>query len=82
MTDADLQAVRTRLKTGEYDGTDIMRAWIAIDELLLARKDAERYRWLRNDQNWPAVFSSHDAPEPLRKDELDAAIDAAMKDKP
>ena len=30
---SDLKAVRTRLKTGNYDGTDIMAAWIAIDEL-------------------------------------------------
>lgn len=30
----ELKEVRTRLKCGEYDGIDIMRAWIAIDELI------------------------------------------------
>lgn len=43
-------------------------------ELEEARKDAERYRWLRDGSNWPAVFASHDAPEPLRGEDLDAAI--------
>jgi hypothetical protein len=28
-----LDLVRTNLKTGNYDGVDIMRAWLAIDEL-------------------------------------------------
>jgi hypothetical protein len=32
-----LQALRTKLKTGDYDGADIMRAWLAIDELLAMR---------------------------------------------
>lgn len=39
-----------------------------------ARRDAELYRQLRNGSNWPAVFASHDAPEPLRGEELDAAM--------
>lgn len=39
-----------------------------------ARKDAELYRQLRNGNSWPAVFASHDAPEPLRGEELDAAM--------
>jgi hypothetical protein len=33
MDDNELQFLRTRLKIGEYDGSDIMRAWLAIDEL-------------------------------------------------
>lgn len=41
-------------------------------------KDAERYRMLRNGEYWPAAFYDHDEPEPLRGEELDAAIDAAM----
>ena len=28
-----LNALRVRLKTGEYDGNDIMQAWIAIDRI-------------------------------------------------
>ena len=30
----DLLGVRARLQSGEYDGVDIMRAWLAIDELI------------------------------------------------
>lgn len=29
-----LRLLRTKLKSGEYDGADIMQAWIAIDELI------------------------------------------------
>lgn len=47
-------------------------------ELEALRKDAERYRWLRDGQNWPAVFGGHDEPEPLRGAHLDAAIDAEL----
>jgi hypothetical protein len=32
-----LQFLRTKLKMGEYDGADIMQAWLAIDELLKLR---------------------------------------------
>lgn len=38
-------------------------------------KDAERYRLLRDGTDWPAVFASHDAPEPLRGADLDAAME-------
>lgn len=41
------------------------------------RAEVERYHHLRNGQSWPAVFASHDAPEPLRGEDLDAAIDQA-----
>lgn len=41
------------------------------------RAEVERYHHLRNGQSWPAVFASHDAPEPLRGYELDTAIDHA-----
>lgn len=38
-------------------------------------KDAERYRLLRDGSGWPAVFASHDAPEPLRGADLDTAME-------
>ena len=41
-------------------------------------RDAERYRWLRDHDHWPAPFSSSQEPEPVRGLDLDAAIDAAM----
>ncbi len=41
-------------------------------------RDAERYRWLRDHDHWPAPFSSSQEPEPVRGRDLDAAIDAAM----
>jgi len=44
------------------------------------RADAERYRWLRDMNHWPACFGSHSAPEPVRGSDLDAAIDAALKE--
>lgn len=34
----ELRLLRTKLKTGEYDGKDIMDAWIALDELILLRQ--------------------------------------------
>ena len=37
MDNNELQLLRTKLKNGEYDGVDIMHAWMAIDELLEAR---------------------------------------------
>ena len=47
-------------------------------EVLALRMDAERYRWLRDLDHWPAPFSSSQEPEPVRGRDLDAAIDAAM----
>lgn len=29
----ELEALRNRLKSGEYDGVDIMKAWMAVEEL-------------------------------------------------
>ena len=29
----ELRELRAALKSGEYDGTHVMRAWIAVDEL-------------------------------------------------
>lgn len=33
MTTEELAFLRTKLKSGDYDGVDIMHAWMAIDEL-------------------------------------------------
>lgn len=41
-------------------------------------RNAERYRWLRDRDHWPAPFASSQDPEPVRGIDLDAAIDAAM----
>lgn len=41
-------------------------------------RDAERYRWLRDFDHWPAPFASSQEPEPVRGADLDAAIDAAI----
>lgn len=40
----NLDAVRNNLKCGEYDGTDIMRAWLAIDELQTLRTEITTLR--------------------------------------
>ena len=34
----DLKLLRIKLKQGDYDGADIMQAWIAIDELIELRE--------------------------------------------
>ena len=41
-------------------------------------RDAQRYRWLRDSDHWPATFASSQEPEPVRGTDLDSAIDAAM----
>lgn len=46
----------------------------ALAELEACRKDAERYRQLRDGSGWPAVFDNPDDPEPLRGNDLDAAM--------
>ena len=47
-----------------------------IDELAALRKDAERYRWLRNNPQW--LGWEHD----FRPDEVEREIDAAMRAAP
>ena len=49
--------------------------WEIKAELAEAKKDAERYRWLRNNPVWVGYDSD------FRPDEIDTAIDAAMKGK-
>ena len=46
----ELRALRTRLKAGEYDGADIMSAWLAIDELIerIHIKHNERHKDIFN----------------------------------
>jgi len=34
MNKDELLFLRNKLKSGEYDGTDIMQAWLAIDRLI------------------------------------------------
>lgn len=45
----ELKGLRARLKTGEYDGVDIMKAWIAIEELMHLKEsyqaDMEKQRF-------------------------------------
>ena len=38
MNDEDIERVILKLKNGEYDGVDIMYAWIALEELLALRE--------------------------------------------
>lgn len=84
----EVESLRTKLETYE-------RAMLKVRKVLCGdinnqddivemakslRKDAERYRWLRDMDHWPACFDSHHAPEPVCGPELDAAIDAVMKE--
>ena len=65
----------------------------ALDELAALRKDAERYRWLRNEawagynqgRGRPHVFTVDGAGNRrtmLAEEALDAAVDAAMEAAP
>lgn len=91
---AEVDRLRTRLEIDprhNYDGIDCRDTTIRELERDLeeARRDAERYRWLRQ-QNWndaalcvvarpkDAVKLGHDCPSMER---LDAAIDAAREQK-
>lgn len=61
---------------GFYSAQELFMAYHnAEEELAEAKKDAERYRWLRNNPVWVGYDSD------FRPDEIDAAIDAAMKGK-
>ena len=42
METEDLQLLSEKLKQGDYDGTDIMKAWIAVDELIELRQWQDR----------------------------------------
>ena len=37
MTNSDLQHLQDRLKSGDYSGSDVNAAWVAVRELLLRR---------------------------------------------
>jgi regulator of replication initiation timing len=39
----DLKFLRTKLKIGEYDGTDIMQAWLCIDRLIKLEDENEEH---------------------------------------
>lgn len=80
MTNDELMHLRRRLKSGEYDGVDIMSVWLALDELVEVRKDAERYRWLRREHasDGPSYHVRRPSNCPAPRD-LDADLDAAMK---
>ena len=42
----DLLVLRSRLKMGEYDGNDIMQAWIAIDRIMELEAECKALREL------------------------------------
>lgn len=64
------------LETRLPDGTPLYTSPQVPEDV---QRDAERYRKIRQGSAWPCAFASHDAPEPLTGDDLDAAIDAARK---
>lgn len=44
MKTKELEVLKMRLKSGEYDGTHIMQAWLAIDALIKAKTKMETLR--------------------------------------
>lgn len=66
------------------DGSHSCVGYLHAD-LQEAKKDAERYRWLRDSktmQDLPQVYADDDCNTWLTGDELDAAVDAAMQHAP
>lgn len=58
-----LDEVRNNLKSGEYDGVDVMRAWLSIDELFtlraqLASAQAEKAELVKQNRNFSAILDS------------------------
>ena len=80
-----LETAYSRVCAGEAEA-DVLRdcGWERVDEAL--RRDAERYRWLTKDdtkyetrrrvRNILSLFNAY----AYRKEHIDAAIDAAMKE--
>ena len=52
--DVDLNHLVTLLKSGEYDGTDIMHAWIAMGELMELRRENKELKEFRD-----SAFDAH-----------------------
>lgn len=83
-----LRYVRTRLKMGEYDGTDIMAAWLAIDELLrtvdaLAQPSAQpqstepvayEYRWVNPAGDTYSKISDWERVKPERNQSIEDRV--------
>lgn len=44
LNNAQLKGLRMRLKSGEYDGVHLTKAWLAIDELIDLRGKVERIK--------------------------------------
>lgn len=78
---AERDALSAKLVQTEFDLKNASQAMCAY------AKDAARYRLLRNGkQDWPSVYAKEGADDtgwfPVNGSDLDAAIDAALKDKP
>jgi hypothetical protein len=87
---ATLKAERDAALTASRYETDLCGQALADHEAMTAerdalRKDAERYRWLRDSSNWsedgicPIVASGEDT---IYGEHLDQSIDAAMTKEP
>ena len=93
MTDDDIRALREALTAANAQAERFEREWyLRGDEVERLRLDATRYRWLRGDscmdhsarwtqwevRRWDAPIWTND----LRRADLDAAIDDAMRKEP
>ena len=58
MNKDELIDLQQRLKSGEYDGADIMSAWIAIDELMVTRMAVTALAAAYSD--WPMMVNDSD----------------------
>jgi hypothetical protein len=75
----ELAGVRARLKSGDYDGADVMRAWLAIDKLLAQQSAVHprsTHRVWRGDDWQPCYCEATD--DHRIGSEQPAAVDEAM----
>lgn len=66
MTNDELKLLRAKLKCGEYDGVDIMHAWMVLDELLGADLPAAQPEPAAPTVVEPDLFTTDIVPRPLK----------------
>ena len=76
-----LETAYSRICAGEAEA-DVLRdcGWERVDGIEALRRDAERYRWLRERAWFQFEFEGRYGDSGETVQELDAAIDAAMKE--
>jgi len=72
----ELKALRVRLKSGDYNGADIMQAWLALDELIAQQPSADA----RDAAIGKAYLRWYGAAKGYREIDVDAAHKTILHD--